>query len=55
MKRLWIELQRWDNSRAVICRQCGTIRRVRTGLSGLAAAHHTQAKAGHTVKVRRFG
>lgn len=55
MKTLWIRLQRWNNQRAVVCRQCGTVRRIRRPLAPVAAARHVIANDGHTVKVRRFG
>ena len=51
-----VELQRWNNSRAVVCRDCNERWRVRAPLAPLLAMHHRNAGgAGHRVKVSRFG
>lgn len=57
IRALLLELERWNNSRAIICRQCGRLGRRRAALAPLVADLHTSyaPNAGHTVKVSRFG
>lgn len=52
-----VELQRWNNSRALVCDH-GCIfrrRRIRADLAAFKGAMHEQDYPGHVVKVRRFG
>lgn len=57
MKRLWIELQRWNNSRALVCDHSCDFRPVRTraDLAWFKATLHMGDFPGHIVKVRRCG
>lgn len=57
IRALLLELERWNNSRAVVCRDCadfGPRRRLRTPLAVRTAQNHRD-RAGHRVKVSRFG
>lgn len=56
MKRLWIELQRWNNQRVAVCALCGTLgRRCRQPVAETLAMMHRRAHPAHAVKVKRFG
>lgn len=57
MKRLWVELQRWNNSRALVCDHSCDFRPVRTraDVAWFKATLHMGDFPGHIVKVRRCG
>lgn len=56
MKRLWVELQRWNNQRVPVCVQCGPLsQRIRRPVASTVAMMHRRWNPTHAVKVRRRG
>lgn len=56
MKRLWVELQRWNKQRVPYCLDCPRALgpRLRRPIAAVYAEYH-RAGSGHRTKLRRCG